>query len=64
MNMDIVDSPAPSTNRLILALSTADTGLSGLPGDMWLSQIWGINLSPSEVANLYFNQKNGNVWPP
>jgi hypothetical protein len=58
-------SPASSTKNLILGLGKANpNGASHLDGDMWLPQIWSINLSPSEVANLFFNQKNGNPWPP
>jgi hypothetical protein len=57
-------SPASSTNYLIFGLGTANTnGVSDLDGDMWLPQIWSTNLSPSDIANLYYNQQNGIPWP-
>ena len=56
-------SPAPSLNYLIFGLGTGNNGYSDLDGDMWLPQIWSTNLSPSDIANLFQQQKYGIPWP-
>ena len=57
-------SPAPSSKPLIFGFGTANTnGPSDYDGDMWLPQIWSTNLSPSDIANLFQQQKFGIPWP-
>jgi hypothetical protein len=56
-------SPATSTNPLVFGLGTANNGLSDYDGNLWLPQIWSTNLTPTDIANLYYNQKNGIPWP-
>jgi hypothetical protein len=38
-------------------------GNNDYDGDLWLPQIWSTNLSPIDVANLYYRQKTGIPWP-
>jgi hypothetical protein len=57
-------SPASSANSLIFGHEAGSDGNNDYDGDMWLPQIWSTNLSPVDVANLYFNQRNGSAWPP
>jgi hypothetical protein len=54
-------SPAPSTNALIMGVSSANTHY--YDGNMWLPQIWGEALPGTAVANLYINQASGSPWP-
>jgi len=54
-------SPAPSTNALIMGVSSANTHY--LDGDIWLPQIWGEALPGTAIANLYINQLKGYPWP-
>jgi hypothetical protein len=56
-----ITSPASSTNTLKLGVDPAFT--NDLDGNLWLPQIWSTNLSPSDIANLYYNQRNGIRWP-
>jgi hypothetical protein len=32
-------------------------------GNLWQPQIWNSALSPTDIANLYFNQVQGLLWP-
>jgi hypothetical protein len=56
-------SPAPSTNYLIFGHEAGSDGSDDYDGDLWLPQIWSNNLSPVDVANLYFRQAKGTNWP-
>jgi len=54
-------TPGASTNTLKLGVGPALTNF--YDGNLWLIQLWSTNLSPSDIANLYFNQKKGVPWP-
>ena len=59
-------SPASSTNDLTFGTSLLFPDVQGPPwydGDMWQPQIWSTALTPTEVANLYFQQVGGADWP-
>jgi hypothetical protein len=53
--------PAPSTNSLLIGTDVAMSHF--LDGDIWLPQIWGEALAPTDIANLYFQQVLGQPWP-
>ena len=57
-------NPASTTNSLVFGANmSVNNGGNYLDGDIWLPQIWSAALSPSDVANLYFNQALGLPWP-
>jgi hypothetical protein len=56
-------SPASSAANLIVGHEAGSDGNNDYDGDMWLPQIWGSNLSPSDIANLFHQQKFGIPWP-
>jgi len=59
---DSFSAPAPSTNNLVFGVDyTLVTNY--LDGQIWLSQIWRVALSPTDIANLYFQQVKGIPWP-
>jgi hypothetical protein len=55
--------PAPSSNNLVFGHEALSDGNNDYDGDLWLPQIWSTNLSPIDVANLYYRQKTGIPWP-
>jgi hypothetical protein len=55
--------PASSTNYLVFGHEANSDGNNDFDGDMWLPQIWSTNLSPANIANLYYREKNGIPWP-
>jgi hypothetical protein len=56
-----ITSPGSSTNPLELGVDATFT--NDYDGNMWLPQIWSRKLSPSDIANLYYNQVHGKPWP-
>jgi len=54
-------APAPSAYSLVIGKDQA--GQHFLDGDIWLTQIWGKALSPTDIANLFYNQETGTIWP-
>lgn len=54
-------SPASGPNSFVLGVDQA--GAHHLDGNIWLTQIWSTPLSPTDIANLYFNQVSGVPWP-
>jgi len=54
-------APASSAYSLVMGLDSS--GANRLDGQIWLTQIWGSALSPTDIANLYFQQVNGIQWP-
>jgi hypothetical protein len=53
--------PASSINSLRIGMDR--TRGNFFNGDMWLTQIWGEALAPTDIANLYFIQSYGQPWP-
>jgi hypothetical protein len=53
--------PNSSTNTLKIAIDPVETNI--YDGNLWLIQVWTTNLSPSDIANLYYNQGRGIPWP-
>jgi hypothetical protein len=46
-----------------LVIGKDQAGQHFLDGDIWLTQIWGKALSPTDIANLFYNQETGTIWP-
>jgi hypothetical protein len=59
--------PASSSNNLMFGYGAdQDSSSHGpyyLDGNIWLPQVWSTALSPSDIANLYYNQSLGSAWP-
>ena len=53
--------PASSNNSLVLGQD--DDNANFYDGDMWLPQIWSSALTATDIANLYFAQSQGIIWP-
>jgi len=53
--------PASSGNSLVIGQDDDDANF--YDGDMWLPQIWSSALTPTDIANLYFTQSQGIIWP-
>ena len=57
-------TPSSSSLRIGGGVTTSgDVTNNAYDGDIWGVQIWGHPLTPVDVANLWFNQKNGKNWP-
>ena len=57
--------PSFSTNDLVFGTGAGGgvTSSQVLDGHIWLPQIRSSVLSPSDIANLYFIERSGNLWP-
>jgi hypothetical protein len=56
-----ITNPGSSTGSLEFGVDAAFT--NDYDGNLWLPQIWSTNLSPTDIANLFYNQVHGKPWP-
>jgi len=55
--------PSPTFSTDTLKIGVDPVGTNNYDGNLWLIQVWTTNLSPSDVANLYYNQARGVLYP-
>jgi hypothetical protein len=53
----------PGSSNNSLKIGQDGSGFNFYDGNLWQPQIWSSELSPSDIANLYFNQVQGMLWP-
>ncbi len=58
---DNFNTPASSYYSLVIGQDHSNNNF--YDGDMWLVQVWSINLPAADIANIYFEQLHGIIYP-